>query len=374
MDVYLYDNDGNIATSFTGSPICDPCTYAVGDGSPSSGPRKIVIELEDVIITSGGFPSGGRVEGFLFVEVHGDTGSVALACQVAPILSGPADLGGPMVFNGKPPCPPPVADVFVFPHLLEVEGGIEDVPLTPNVYDTYIYVVYSGGLGSQPPAPDANVDLYLFNDDGSLMQGASTSPICGPCPFMMGSGGLEPIAPRKRQISIEALIDSSGGFGTATELRGYSMAVVSGSPENVHMSSAVMNIKSSEYDVATFVFEPQVIQATVQEWAGLLWAFAVSTPPPSIPNGVSMRAVPNPSQGNVELAFTLDRSRSIEVDIYDAQGRRVARLGKATYGAGAHALTWDRRGSSGSPVAAGVYFGRLQTSEGSELSRLILLP
>ena len=76
---------------------------------------------------------------------------------------------------------------------------------------------------------------------------------------------------------------------------------------------------------------------------------------------------PNPFGGITTLAFTLDRSAAVRVQVYDVMGRRVAELADRTYQAGGHSLEWDARS-----VPSGVYFGVLEAG-GARSSRQMIV-
>jgi hypothetical protein len=70
---------------------------------------------------------------------------------------------------------------------------------------------------------------------------------------------------------------------------------------------------------------------------------------------VAIAASPNPVFGGARVRFTVDGAGSRAVDVFDLNGRRVARV--RTTGAGS--AEWDGRDLNGARVPAGVYFARL---------------
>lgn len=71
-------------------------------------------------------------------------------------------------------------------------------------------------------------------------------------------------------------------------------------------------------------------------------------------------AAPNPARGATTLRYTLAEAASVTLDVYDALGRRVARLHSGPAASGEHRVTWD---ASGAP--AGVYLVRLTGADGA---------
>lgn len=83
------------------------------------------------------------------------------------------------------------------------------------------------------------------------------------------------------------------------------------------------------------------------------------------------RVQPNPARGRRSIAFTLAREGRAHLRIVDAAGREVATLLDGTRGTGAHRTGWNGLDANGHPVAAGVYFVRLDGPTGQPVSRKI---
>lgn len=75
----------------------------------------------------------------------------------------------------------------------------------------------------------------------------------------------------------------------------------------------------------------------------------------------------NPCRGRVEFIIELPVAAHASLEVFDPQGRRVARLVERDLAAGSHPVAWDSRSQ-----AAGVYFARLQ-SGGMHLTRTVVL-
>jgi beta-lactamase superfamily II metal-dependent hydrolase len=85
-------------------------------------------------------------------------------------------------------------------------------------------------------------------------------------------------------------------------------------------------------------------------------------------------ARPNPLVGaGTVISFGLTRGGPVSLGVFDTSGRRVATLADGEYSAGYHNLTWDGRRSDGTRAAAGIYFYRLVTEEGTQSRRLMVL-
>lgn len=81
-------------------------------------------------------------------------------------------------------------------------------------------------------------------------------------------------------------------------------------------------------------------------------------------------AYPNPFNPATQLAFTLPQAGKATLTVYDVLGREVARLVDGRMDAGRHTVTWD---ATGSTVASGTYFCRLESDGQMAVQKLILL-
>ena len=69
---------------------------------------------------------------------------------------------------------------------------------------------------------------------------------------------------------------------------------------------------------------------------------------------------PNPFNPETTIAFELDETAPVRIDIYDLNGTLVASLLHETRGAGSYRMRWDGRDSRGYQLASGVYLLRFQ--------------
>ena len=84
--------------------------------------------------------------------------------------------------------------------------------------------------------------------------------------------------------------------------------------------------------------------------------------------------VPNPFNPITTITYDLPRASSVRLMIFDVSGRRVRVLvDESNVLPGRHEAVWRGRDQTGSEVAAGVYFYRLETREFSATERMILL-
>jgi hypothetical protein len=88
---------------------------------------------------------------------------------------------------------------------------------------------------------------------------------------------------------------------------------------------------------------------------------------------VDLAAAPNPFNPLTTLRFRLPTAGATQLGVFDLHGRLIKSLVRENLPAGDHAVTWNGRDALGRPVASGVYFVRLSTPAGEELSRKLLL-
>lgn len=87
---------------------------------------------------------------------------------------------------------------------------------------------------------------------------------------------------------------------------------------------------------------------------------------------LAVTARPNPARGAMRIDYALPSATTGRLGIYDVRGRTVRVLTEGTLPAGAGTVTWDGRDASSRPLAAGVYWARLDTPVG-RVSRKITL-
>ncbi len=99
---------------------------------------------------------------------------------------------------------------------------------------------------------------------------------------------------------------------------------------------------------------------------------SVIIPPRSDALVVLSPPCPNPLTGHSVLAYSLSSSDHVLVGIYDAQGRVITTLVDDRRDAGRHIVTWDGRDGSGTPLASGLYFMRLQTGGAVRSQKIVV--
>lgn len=119
--------------------------------------------------------------------------------------------------------------------------------------------------------------------------------------------------------------------------------------------------------VDTLIFHSNGLVANdtlILDWANLI---ADEEGPKGKPS-ISLKAMPNPSAGLVEVQLSLATASEVSVSIFDTRGRRVAVLRDGAMPAGDYTLTWNS-----SEAAPGIYYIRARTSGGAHASRSVVI-
>ncbi len=82
---------------------------------------------------------------------------------------------------------------------------------------------------------------------------------------------------------------------------------------------------------------------------------------------------PNPFNATTSIRFSLAREGQASLSVFDLLGRRIKVLQSGKLTAGQHSFVWDGRDEAGLAVTSGVYFYRLDTTEGALTRKMVLL-
>ena len=82
---------------------------------------------------------------------------------------------------------------------------------------------------------------------------------------------------------------------------------------------------------------------------------------------------PNPFNPSTTVRYATHETGTVRLAVYDVQGRLVATLVDGRVPAGEHTIRWDGRTDHGTRAATGVYYYRLSTSSGDQVSRRMVM-
>ena len=83
--------------------------------------------------------------------------------------------------------------------------------------------------------------------------------------------------------------------------------------------------------------------------------------------------IPNPFNPVTAIRYTIHKSCSVDLSVYDMIGRKVASLIHEQQRSGNHEVSWDGTDNNGEPVSSGVYFYRLIAGDRSKTRRMVLM-
>lgn len=112
-------------------------------------------------------------------------------------------------------------------------------------------------------------------------------------------------------------------------------------------------------------------------WVTGLAVFPVDVthePAPGATLGFALHGgVPNPLVQSTDVAFDLPRPGAARLQVFDTNGRLARTLFDGWLPAGRHRQSWNGVDLSGRPVAAGIYFVRLEAGSSSAVRKLTVL-
>jgi probable HAF family extracellular repeat protein len=221
-----------------------------------------------------------------------------------------------------------------------IDGAGDVVGYSTAADGTHHAFLYRGGvLQDLGTLPDAWATATAINGAG-LIAGTLTNPYGATLGSFLYAGGA--------MFDLGPLLTNGDGWSQLT---------VTG----INDAGAIVGYGTLDGTTQGFVAEPTTTTGVTPPVAAI--ASEISEPRP------------NPSTGAAEIAFTLSARAAdgdSRLEIFDAQGRRVATLARGSLGAGSHDARWDGREAGGAGAPAGLYVARLTTCEGS-LSRRLLL-
>ncbi|MDI6840408.1 MAG: T9SS type A sorting domain-containing protein [bacterium] len=110
-------------------------------------------------------------------------------------------------------------------------------------------------------------------------------------------------------------------------------------------------------------------------WVNGFWkVIGVEESSPNVPTTFILNQnKPNPVSNVTTISYALPLAGTVSLNVYDIAGRLVRVLVNGKVNAGVHTVSWNREDDSGSVVADGVYFCRLQAGTTSSIRKLVVL-
>jgi hypothetical protein len=98
-------------------------------------------------------------------------------------------------------------------------------------------------------------------------------------------------------------------------------------------------------------------------------------PNPYLPTRFALApAAPNPTRGGMSISYSVPApGAQVNIKVFDVRGRLASTLVDAKMAPGLYAATWDGSDESGAPVASGIYFVRMEATDFSAASKVIVV-
>lgn len=94
---------------------------------------------------------------------------------------------------------------------------------------------------------------------------------------------------------------------------------------------------------------------------------------PEAKESFELANTPNPFRAATTIRFSIPEESVVRLSILDASGRLLRNLAEGELPRGIHRVAWDGCDKRGQPIAAGVYFYRLEAGDRTETRRMLLL-
>ncbi|MFQ5708481.1 MAG: FlgD immunoglobulin-like domain containing protein [bacterium] len=82
---------------------------------------------------------------------------------------------------------------------------------------------------------------------------------------------------------------------------------------------------------------------------------------------------PNPFNPTTVIKYAVPKAGLVTLRIFNIAGQEVTTLLQKQQAAGRYQVSWDGRDFRGQPVAAGLYFYRLEVRDFNQVKRMVLL-
>jgi flagellar hook assembly protein FlgD len=88
---------------------------------------------------------------------------------------------------------------------------------------------------------------------------------------------------------------------------------------------------------------------------------------------LSVSNYPNPFNPRTTVNYTVPSRGMVDIDVYDANGARVATLFHGERNVGAYSVEWDGKTKNAAVAASGLYFARISHDGTTRTKKMVLL-
>lgn len=138
---------------------------------------------------------------------------------------------------------------------------------------------------------------------------------------------------------------------------------------NVNAQSYIMHVNQNdgsstaftvgEVQKITFGFDPTDVET--DRFSGILKTFSL------------LQNYPNPFSQSTTITLELPEPGTVEIRVYDLNGRLVGRIDEGQKPAGSYRFEWDASKSTPGTLASGVYFYRVRVGEKMLTKKMIYI-
>ncbi len=334
-------------------PLDQPiaATTSLGDGSFTL--PQVPAELEERLLIYGVPGFGARVVG---VTTIGATADVMVSPALSPSGENFGSGDGGFVASqghwthGAPPASTPGA----FADAMCWGIGLDGLGYADDQADTLTSPLYD--LSGVPAGPQF-LSFHYFADTEANFDGVNLEVSTGG-PFTL----LSPVEGYS-DLFLGGLNQQAGWSGSTNQWRGtvFDISALTGDSFQFRLN----------FGSDSGVTAPGFFIDGITFGQGL-----ISTPvPETVPTAAaaSLNAWPNPFNPQVNIAYTLSRSGSLEVSVFDVSGRRVRHLFNAPVEETQGTLQWNGQDDKGRSVGSGVYLIRLKGADADHAVQRVVL-
>lgn len=143
--------------------------------------------------------------------------------------------------------------------------------------------------------------------------------------------------------------------------------------ESVELTPIVT--RNPDHSLMYVYTEGTELKSMEPELSGLVVALnGASTPESALPTKFALKQnAPNPFNPTTMVSYDLPKPTNVRLEIFNVLGQRVKTLVDGYQEAGSQSVMWDGTDRSGSSVASGIYFYRIQAGENSATMKMMML-
>jgi hypothetical protein len=116
------------------------------------------------------------------------------------------------------------------------------------------------------------------------------------------------------------------------------------------------------------------VRSLTPEFEGISISLSQVAPQEMLPKSFALKQnAPNPFNPQTRIDYDIPKATHVHLDIYNVLGQRVNTLVNEYQEAGSKSVVWNGRDNTGSEVASGIYFYRLDADQFSATKKMMML-